>query len=136
MGRHEAEIQGFLEINKKIIEGLLSEEGAWQRNNWYVPEEREWADLFEGNPGCFITKKALDGKYIGYMYHDEPHPDYPDSGWCFFVGDETDEYVKDAENTTVCGLNTICNLFPDVMAYLYAGVGRRFGRQENGWEEE
>lgn len=76
------------------------------------------------------------GEYIGYMYHDEPHPDYPDSGWRFFVGDEPDEYIDDPDNTAVCGLNTICNLFPDVMAYLHAEEGRRFGRQEHGWEEE
>lgn len=136
MGKHEPDIQGYLEINKSILESLLAEGGAWQRNKWYTPEEREWADLLDSNPGCFITKKALDGEYIGYMYHDEPHPDYPDSGWRFFVGDESDEYVNDPDNTVVCGLNTICNLFPDVMAYLHAGEGRRFGRQENGWEEE
>lgn len=137
MGKDGSDIEGFLEINKKLIDSLLTEGGAWQRSSWYVPKEREWADLLDGgNPGCFITKKALDGEYVGYMCHDEPHPDYPDSGWRFFVGDESEEYMDDVKHTVVCGLNTICNLFPDVMAYLHADEGRRFGRQKSGWEEE
>lgn len=115
---------------------LLGENGAWNRNKWYVPEKREWATLLDGNPGCIITKRALEEERIDYMYHDEPSPGYPDSGWRFFVGDEPEEYVDNPDNSTVCGLNTICNISPDIMAFIYAGVGRRFGRQENGWEEE
>lgn len=136
MGRNEEDLRDFLTINDRIIESLLEEGGAWQRSSWYVPAEREWAELLDRNSGCFITKKALDEGFIGYMYHDTPCPDFPDSGWRFFVGDESEEYIADSEHTTVCGLNTICNLFPDIMAYLYAEVGRRFGRQEQGWKEE
>lgn len=136
MGKNDSDIRSFFEINKNVMESLLAEGGAWQRSRWYVPGEREWADLFPSNPGCFITKKALEEEYIGYMYHDTPHPDYPDSGWRFFVGDESEEYVNDPDHITVCGLNTICNLSPDIMAYLYAEEGRSFGRQEKGWEEE
>lgn len=70
------------------------------------------------------------------MYREEPMKDVPDSGWRFFVGDESDEYVNDPGNSTVCGLDTVCNIAPDIMAFLYATWGREFGRQENGWEEE
>ena len=136
MGRYESDIEGFLEINDRIIENLLGKGGAWQQSGWYISEEREWANLLDANQGCFITKRALDEEFIGYMYHDEPCPDYPDSGWRFFVGDESEEYIDDSDNTVVCGLNTVCNLFPDVMAYLHAEEGRRFGRQKDGWEEE
>lgn len=136
MGRYESDISGFFEINRNIIEHLLEEGGAWQRNNWYVPEEREWADLLDSNPGCLITKKALDKEQIGYMYRDEPSPGNPDSGWRFFYGDESDEYINNLENTTVCGLNTVCNLSPDIMAFLHAETGRRFGRYGNEWKEE
>lgn len=136
MGRSEPDVSGFYDINRNIIEHLLGEGGAWDRNKWYIPKEREWASLLDRNSGCIITKRALDEERIDYMYHDEPSPGYPDSGWRFFVGDEPEEYVDDPDNSAVCGLNTICNLSPDIMAYLYAGVGRRFGRQESGWEEE
>lgn len=136
LGRYGEDLNGFLDINKNITESLLAEGGAWQRNSWYVPEKTEWAKLLKGNPGCFITKAAIDAGYIGYMYRDEPAPDCPDSGWRFFVGDEPEDYVNNPDNTVVCGLNTICNLSPDIMAFLFAGAGRRFGRQEEGWVEE
>ena len=136
MGRYEPDVSGFLEINRNLTDNLLGEGGAWRRNAWYVPEKREWAGLLKANPGCFVTRKALDTGYIGYMYCEEPETDYPDSGWRFFAGDEPDEYVNNADNVVICGLNTICNLSPDIMAYLHAKPGRRFGRQEEGWEEE
>lgn len=134
MGRYE-DASGFFDIQKNIAESLLAEGGAWQRNQWYVPAEREWAELLRQNPGCFVTKRALD-EGCGYMYREEPSPEYPDSGWRFFVGDEPDDYVNNPDNISVCGLNTICNLWPDVMAFLNAEVGRSFGRQKSGWVEE
>lgn len=60
MGRHDSDIQSFFEIQKNVIESLLTEGEAWNRNSWYAPKEREWAELLDSNPGCFITKKALD----------------------------------------------------------------------------
>jgi len=136
MGRSDPDLRSFFEINRNIIEHLLEEDGAWGRNKWYVPEEREWASLLNTHMGCVITKRALDEEKIGYMYREEPAEGFPDSGWRFFVGDETDEYVNDTDNSTVCSLNTVCNIAPDIMAYIYAESGRRFGRYVGGWEEE
>lgn len=135
MARYNEDPHGFFDINKNIVDNLLAEGGAWQRNQWYVPEEREWAPLLRQNMGCFVTKRALD-EGCGYMYRDEPSKDHPDSGWRFFVGDESDEYANNPDNITICGLNTVCNLWPDVMAFLNAEVGRSFGRQQSGWGEE
>ncbi|MCI8669564.1 MAG: DUF2185 domain-containing protein [Lachnospiraceae bacterium] len=136
MGRYDSDVGGFLDINLKIVRHLL-EEGAWRSFQWYTPKEREWADLLGGsNPGCLITKKALEQKNIAYMYREEPEGDVPDSGWRFFVGDESDEYVNNADNISVCGLNTICNIQPDILAFIYAEAGRKFGRDETGWTEE
>lgn len=136
MGKYDSDINGFFQINLNIIENLLGEGGAWQQKQWYVPKEREWADLLESNLGCFITKKAIDQEDIGYMYRDEPSPNHPDSGWRFFVGDESEEYVNQPDNIVVCGLDTVCNIDPKIMAFLYADIGRKFGKDENGWEEE
>lgn len=135
MARRDSDIETFYEINLNIINHLLEDGGAWNRNKWYVPKEREWASLINGNPGCIVTKRALE-EGIGYMYRDEPNSEFPDSGWCFFVGDEPQEYIDDPNNSTICALNSICNLHPDIMSYIFADAGRRFGRHENGWEEE
>lgn len=137
MGRYNTDIEGFFQINRNIIESLLAEDGAWQRKQWYVPKEREWADLLgRNNLGCFITKKAIEQEEIGYMYRDEPSPNHPDSGWRFFVGDESDEYVNQPDNIEICGLDTVCNIDPQIMAFLYAEIGRKFGKDKNGWKEE
>ena len=136
MGRYDSDINDFFQINLNIIESLLGEGGAWQRKQWYVPKEREWADLLESNLGCFITKKAVDQEEIGYMYRDEPSPNHPDSGWRFFVGDESEEYVNQPDNIVICGLNTVCNINPEIMAFLHADIGRKFGKYKSGWEEE
>ncbi len=52
------------------------------------------------------------------------------------MGDEPDEYVNQAENNTIISFNTVCNLDPTILAYFYADAGRKFGRTEDGWEEE
>lgn len=137
MGRRDDDIDTFFEINRNILEHLLGDDGAWNRNKWYVPEEREWVGLIDGNPGCIITKRALSEERIDYMYREEPCEGFPDMGWRFFVGDESDEYVNNPDNSTVCSMNTICNICPDIMAFIYAQEGRSFGRKEDGsWEEE
>lgn len=136
MGRHNPDVKQFFDINCRVLDNLLEEGGAWQRNKWYIPKEREWAQILAANAGCLITKAALESENIGYMHREQPLPNLPDCGWRFFVGTEAAEYLDVPENTTVCGLDTICNIAPDIMPYLHAAVGRRFGRQENGWVEE
>ena len=79
---------GFLDIKvKKLIE-------------WNEPN----------GEGCIVSDRITkDGMKVGYMYRDEPNTDYPDSGWCFFAGDEDEEYSNDPNNQHVFALNTICN---------------------------
>lgn len=137
MHRDSQDLEGFYQLNENLARHLFEEGGAWQRSGWYEPEEREWADLMAGsNPGCIITKKAIDSGEIGYMYREEPTEGFPDCGWRFFVGDESDEYVNQVENSTVCSFNMVCNLDPTILAYFYADCGRKFGKTEDGWEEE
>ena len=111
--------ESFYNLNYNLVRHLFEDGGAWRRNAWYRPQEREWADIFGANPGCIITKRAMETETIGYMYRDEP-----------------DEYVNQAENNTIISFNTVCNLDPTILAYFYADAGRKFGRTEDGWEEE
>lgn len=136
MSRYNTNVNQFFEINCRVLDGLLGEGGAWQCNKWYVPKEREWVALLPTDAGCLITKAAFDSENIGYMHREQPAPNVPDCGWRFFVGDEKAEYLDVPENTKVCTLSTICNIEPEVMPYLHAAIGRKFGRQESGWVEE
>lgn len=137
MGRRDASAaESFYRLNEDLVRHLLEENGAWRRNSWYTPKEREWADLMGANPGCLITKCAAKAETVGYMYREEPAEGFPDCGWRFFLGNESDEYVNRTENIVICSFNDICNWDPSVLAYFRAGYGKRYGKTENGWKEE
>ena len=129
-------IEKFLELNLHIIQELLKEDGIWSKYQWYVPEEPEFAHLIVPNPGCIISQRAMEVGAVNVMFHEEPLKEHPDSGWRFFAGDETPAYRNNPENMKVVGLNTICNLQPDILAYIYAPVGKHFMKYGESWEEE
>lgn len=125
----------FFNIQKNILKFLFDEEGDWCYYKWYVPEERELASVYPGEPECFVTKAALENG-IEYMYRDDPSPDNPDSGWRFFHGDETEEYVNDPQNVRAVSLNTICNLCPTLLAFLEAPAKSAYGWNGKDWIKE
>lgn len=78
--------------------------------------------------GCFATDRiTVDGALVGYMYREEPSNEV-DSGWRFFAGDETQEYVDNPDNTSIYEVNTICNYDAAIIPYLDAPFGSAFGR--------
>lgn len=88
---------------------------------------------WDGPEGCFATDRIMvDGCKIGYMYREDPDEDYPDSGWRFTAGDETDEYMDDPDHFGVYALNTVCNYDPDIIPYLDAPCGTAFYRDDDG----
>ena len=135
MRKDDTVLKDFVNISIKIFDSLLKNNGAWQVNSWYTPEQKEWVDLVGHNLGCFVTRKAMENGFIGYMHHDEPSPNNPDSGWRFMYGDEDDEYLSDVNNTTILALNTVCNLQPNILAFIYAEEGRKFELDITGWVE-
>lgn len=64
---------------------------------------------------------------IRYCYRETP-ADEADSGWLFFSGHETQEYLDDPTNTGVHSLNTIANFDPDIIPLLDAPPGSAFER--------
>lgn len=76
------------------------------------------------NLACLATNRiTVDGKKVGYMYREEPDTSFPDSGWRFFAGDETDEYVNDPDNVKIYSLNTICNYDDSITPFLNSKYG-------------
>lgn len=89
----------------------------------------EW----EGPSGAIATDKIMvDGNKIGYMYREKPNPNYPDSGWRFFQGEETEEYVNDIKNSGIYDLNTICNYDPSIIPFLKSPYGVAYYRDKMG----
>lgn len=89
----------------------------------------EW----DGPSVCIATDKiTVEGFKIGYMYREKPNPKYPDSGWRFFQGEESDEYIKDVKNSGIYDLNTICNYDPSIIPLLKSPYGVCYYRDKMG----
>ena len=135
MRRRKEELPHFLKLNMDLVRQLFADGMAWQKYAWYVPESREWADLFDTSQECLITRKALEEERIGYMYRQEPQEEPSDCGWRFMTGDETEAYVSTPENIVMCTYSDVCNLDPSVRAYFYADYGMQYVKKEEGWAQ-
>lgn len=66
---------------------------------------------------------------VRFMYREAPDND-SDSGWRFFSGDETDEYVNNPDNIGLYDVSTIVQIDPDIAPYLNAPAGSAFERED------
>jgi hypothetical protein len=84
--------------------------------------------LANGHGGCLATDRVVvDGQRVGYMYRELPDSS-ADSGWRFFAGDESDDYVNDPQNLGIYDVNTIANYDPLIIPLLSEAVGAAFAR--------
>ncbi|MEM8642317.1 MAG: DUF2185 domain-containing protein [Cyanobacteria bacterium P01_G01_bin.54] len=84
--------------------------------------------LVNNNGGCIASHRiTLDGYPVGYMYREPPNHDV-DTGWRFMAGDESDEYMDNANNHGVYAINTIANSDHDILPFLTAPLGSAFTR--------
>jgi hypothetical protein len=61
------------------------------------------------------------------MYREEA--DFPeDSGWRFLAGDESDEYMDDADHHGLYEVNTIANYDPEIIPFIESPPGSCFVR--------
>ncbi|MER9967687.1 DUF2185 domain-containing protein [Mesorhizobium sp. M0060] len=83
-----------------------------------------------GYGSCIASDRiTVDGTQVGYLYRETP--DGPiDSGWRFFSGDESDEYVNNPNNLSLFDVNTIANYDPLIIPCLEAPCGSAFFRSE------
>ncbi|MBI2261409.1 MAG: DUF2185 domain-containing protein [Caulobacterales bacterium] len=70
----------------------------------------------------------VDGGKVAFCYRAKPDNEI-DSGWRFFTGGESDEYIADAANTGVHDVNTVANYDPEITQFLGAPVGSAFERE-------
>jgi len=84
-----------------------------------------------GYGACIASNHILEGKPVGFMYRDQP--EYGNSsGWFFFSGEESQDYVDDPNNLSLYDVNTIANYDPSIVVFLDAPVGSAYARDENG----
>lgn len=100
-------------------------------NKTFRLSTEEIKELIPNIGGCYATEKiTVLGEKVGYMYREQP--DVPeDSGWRFFSGTETQEYVDDPNNTMMYSVNTIVNYDPEIIPFLEAPYNSAYGRDEH-----
>lgn len=96
-----------------------------------IPED-QLELLIEKVAGCFATNKiTVEGMPVGFMYREE-QSEAIDSGWRFFSGTETQDYVDDKRKSDFYPLNTIANYDPAIIPYLDMPEGTELERNEDG----
>lgn len=84
---------------------------------------------------CFITKDVINNKKkIKFMYHEQPDNEF-DSGWRFFSGDETQEYVDDSNNLMYISLLEVIQKF-DNSIEKYLNYEQNIAFERNSEQEE
>ena len=83
--------------------------------------------------GYALASKQLvkDRMTVRFMYRETPDNVY-DSGWRFFSGFESDEYVNNPNNIGIYDISTIIEIDPDIVPFLDMPAGSVFERAENG----
>jgi hypothetical protein len=73
--------------------------------------------------GCIAPDTiTVEGQKVKFMYRAPPITEM-DSGWRFYSGIETEEYINNSENLSVYDVNTIANYDPAIIPYLELPIG-------------
>jgi hypothetical protein len=88
----------------------------------------EIKQIATGYGACLATDKiTIDGELVDFMYREESINEV-DSGWRFFSGTETQEYIDDPDNSTFFDINTIANYDEAIIPYLDLPIGTELER--------
>lgn len=113
---------------------LCGEENAVQS---FIDESnfKELLPDWQGARHCRISKRIIkDGCTVGFCCREEPDSDDTgwDSGWYFEAGDEDEVYAGEDAEYGIYDLNTICNLYPELLPLLNSPYGTAFERNKKG----
>ena len=138
------ELQKAQRLWMDLVRTLLANDAAWDSGFWYAPERKKPYRLWpsemklylpgwDGPNGCFVTDRiSVDGCKVGWCYREKPEEGFPDSGWRFFSGDESEAYIADIGHTDIADLNSVCNYDPEIVPLLDAPYNSAFVRGEDG----
>ena len=100
----------------------------------YAINDKDMKQLVPDMGGALATDSiTVLGNKVRYMYRDEAwtKEGSVDSGWRFFAGDETPEYMDDDSNIDMYAVNTIANYDPDVIPFLDTPAPCAFVKEGN-----
>ena len=85
------------------------------------------------NSGYVMASKMIveEKKPVMFMYR-EKADNSQDSGWRFFSGLETQEYIDDPNNTVICDIYSVLDVDRTVVPYLDSVAGLAFERDDAG----
>lgn len=96
--------------------------------------ESDIKPLVADDTRCFATDMiVVENMKVAYMYREDPDFEQ-DSGWRFFAGNESPDYLSDPQNLGIYSLNTIANYDPEIVPLLGEPVGSEFERSQEGGE--
>lgn len=97
---------------------------------------RDIQPLARGLGACYASDKiTVEGEKVAWMYREEAEFDH-DSGWRFFSGTETQDYVDNPDNLEIFDCNTIANYDRDIIPLLSAPIGSAFERNAESGQFE
>lgn len=102
-----------------------------EAKNFKIPRE-ELKTFVRGKGFCIAPDTVLvDGIPVALVYRVMPSSLY-DSGWRFFTGTESEDYLANSRCNGVYDLNTVVNYCPDTLSLLDSPPYSAFRRDENG----
>jgi hypothetical protein len=96
----------------------------------YILKPEDIKELIPPMGYCYASDMiTVDGQKVGFM-HRESREEEGDSGWRFYSGLETEEYVEDEHHFMMFEVNYIANLDPAIIPYLKLRTGAELERVE------
>jgi Uncharacterized protein conserved in bacteria len=90
----------------------------------------------DDNMLAIITRKALGMRQINWVTRADEKHDSKDSGWQFFYGDETPEYLSEPKNSTIARLVDVLSFEPLLEQVLgESGTSYEYDEKQNRFIE-
>jgi len=135
------EAVGNFDFFLEKVDQLFNDETVhvWRAFNWYKKKEyfptldvKNLKTLVKSEQGCFVSDRiSIDGAKPCFVYREEPFKNFPDSGWRFFAGDESKEYMADRTKSNIFQLNVIANYDDSIIPLLDSEVNTAFIRKHD-----
>ena len=91
----------------------------------------EGTKLMSNSGYVMASKLVVENKLpVKFMYR-EKSDNEQDSGWRFFSGLESQEYLDDFNNTVICDIYTVLDIDKTILPYLDSVYGIAFEREDN-----